>query len=263
LNSGGARRTYRLFVPSGYDPSQPTPLVLNFHGFGGSGRQQEANSHMTREAERSGFITVAADGTESPRRWHIYGRLESGYDEDFAFVRDLVDQLSSLLCIDPARVYATGMSNGGGMSSLLACELNDVLAAVAPVAGSPFNPLACRGKQPVPVLAFHGTDDDLVPFEGGPSGRLNLPARGVRENQRQWATHNGCELTLKSERIASDVLLESYAGCANGADVQLYVVEGGGHSWPGGSLESRNGAMTQSIDATALIWQFFTAHPKQ
>ncbi|HLF76749.1 MAG TPA: PHB depolymerase family esterase, partial [Dehalococcoidia bacterium] len=231
--------------------------------FGGNGRQQETNSHMTQEAERSGFITVAPDGTESPRRWHIYGRRENGYEEDFAFVRELVQHVSSRLCIDPARVYATGISNGGGMSSLLACELNDVIAAVAPVAGSPFPGPLCQGKLPVPIIAFHGTDDTLVPFEGGPSGRLGLPSRGVRENQRQWADHNGCDLTLRSERVAPDVVLESYGGCSNGADVQLYVVEGGGHSWPGSYIGSRNGATTRSIDATALIWQFFAAHPRQ
>ena len=210
LASGGADRTYRLFVPSSYDPNQPAALVLNFHGFGGSGRQQETNSHMTDEAERSGFITVAPDGTESPRRWHIYGRLENGYDEDFAFVRELIGHLSASLCIDSGRVYAAGMSNGAGMSSLLGCELNDLIAAIAPVAGTVVP--RCPDGRPVPVIAFHGTDDRLVPFEGGPSGRLGLPGRGVRVNVRQWASHNGCDLTVTSQRVAADVLLESYGG---------------------------------------------------
>jgi polyhydroxybutyrate depolymerase len=231
MTSGGVERTYRLYVPSSYDPNLPTALVLNFHGFTGSGRQQEANSHMTDEAERSGFITVAADGTESPRRWHIYGRLENGYDEDFAFVRELIGHLSASLCIDSARVYATGISNGGGMTSLIGCELNDLVAAIAPVAGT-IAPRCPEGR-PMPVIAFHGTDDQLVPFEGGPSGRLGLPSRGVRAAVRQWAGHNGCDPTPKSERVAVDVLLESYDGCRDGADVALYVVEGGGHSWPG------------------------------
>jgi len=236
-------------------------LVLNFHGFGGSGRQQETNSHMTDEAERSGFITVAPDGTESPRRWHIYGRLENGYDEDFAFVRELIGHLSASLCIDSGRVYAAGMSNGAGMSSLLGCELNDLIAAIAPVAGTVVP--RCPDGRPVPVIAFHGTDDRLVPFEGGPSGRLGLPGRGVRVNVRQWASHNGCDLTVTSQRVAADVLLESYGGCRDGADVALYVVEGGGHSWPGSYIGSRNGSTTRSIDASALIWQFFAEHPKQ
>jgi polyhydroxybutyrate depolymerase len=262
LLSSGVKRTYRLFVPASYDTNSPTALVLNFHGFGGNARQQEANSHMTQEAERSGFITVSSDGTEDPQRWHIYGRREEGYAEDFQFVRDLVAHVSSRLCIDPARIYATGMSNGAGFSSLLACELNDVIAAIAPVAGSPFPGPLCRDKQPVPILAFHGTEDDLVPFDGGPSGRLGLPGRGVRENQRQWAEFNGCDLTLKSQRVAGDVVLESYGNCTNGADTQLYVIEGGGHSWPGASLPARFGASTRSIDATALIWQFFAAHSK-
>jgi polyhydroxybutyrate depolymerase len=263
IRSGGIERTFRLYVPDGYDSSRPAPVVLNFHGFGGNGFLQETYAHMPQEAEKSGFIAVAPDGTERPPRWHIYARLEDRYGEDFDFVRDLVEHLSGQLCIDRARVYATGISNGGGMTSLLGCELNDVIAAIAPVAGAPFPGPLCRGKQPVPVIAFHGTDDPLVPFEGGRSGRFGLAARGVRESMRSWAEHNGCSLTLKSERIAADVVLESYGGCRDGADVQLYVVEDGGHTWPGAHPEVRDVATTQSIDATALIWRFFAEHSRK
>jgi polyhydroxybutyrate depolymerase len=263
IRSGGSERTFRLYLPAGYDPSRPTPLVMNFHGFGGNGFLQERYAHMQEEAEKSGFIAVAPDGTQEPPRWHIYARLEDRYGEDFDFVRDLVDHLGAQLCLDRNRIYAAGISNGGGMSSLLGCELNDVIAAIAPVAGSPFPGPACRGKQPMPVVAFHGTDDPLVPFEGGRSGRFGLAGRGVRDNMRSWAEHNGCNLALKSERIAGDVLLETYTGCKDGADVQLYVVEGGGHTWPGAHPEIRDSATTQSIDATALMWRFFAAHAKR
>jgi polyhydroxybutyrate depolymerase len=263
MQSGGIERTYRLHVPSGYDASRPTPLVLNFHGFASNAWDQEAYTRMTGQADKSGFVTVAPDGSGEPRRWYIYGRLEPSFVDDYAFTRELIDQLSAQLCIDPARIYATGMSNGGGMSSLLGCELNDPIAAIAPAAGSPYSMPACRGKAPMPIVAFHGTDDRTVPFEGGVAGRLGLAAAGVRENMRRWAEHNGCTMTLKSQRIAFDVLLESYEGCRDGADVRLYVVEGGGHTWPGADDAEFLGHTTHSIDATAIAWQFFAEHPKK
>jgi polyhydroxybutyrate depolymerase len=168
-----------------------------------------------------------------------------------------------LFCIDESRVYAMGISNGGGMTSLLGCRLNDRFAAIAPVAGSPYSELLCSGAGPMPIVAFHGTDDELVPFEGGPGGRLGLPLNAVRDNMLGWARHNGCDLTLQTQRIAEDVVLESYGSCADGADAQLYVVEGGGHTWPGSSRNIRAlGTTTRSISATGIAWQFFTEHAK-
>lgn len=263
IQSGGLGRTFRLHVPKGYDANRPTPLVLNFHGFASNGRDQEGYSHMTAQADASGFITVAPDGTNDPPRWHIYGLREPGFVDDYAFVRELIDHLIARLCIDSNRVYATGISNGGGMSSLLGCELDDRIASIAPVAGSPFSAPSCAGKRPVPIVAFHGTEDQLVPFEGGRAGRLGLAAASVRENMRRWAQHNGCDMTLKTQRLAVDVLLESYGGCNAGADVRLYVVEEGGHTWPGAFDVDFLGRTTHAIDATAIAWQFFAEHPKQ
>lgn len=262
FSSGGVQRSYRLHVPKGYDGSKPLALVVNYHGYSSNAKEQEAYSRMVAQADRSGFITVTPDGTNNPQRWYIYGKLERGYVDDFAFTRDLVNRVSGKLCVDAKRIYATGISNGGGMSSIAGCQLSDIFAAIAPVAGSPYSEPNCKNAPPVPVIAFHGTDDKYVPFEGGPSGRLGLPATGARENSRQWAAHNGCAPTLSSQRIASDVLFESYGGCANGADVQLYVIEGGGHTWPGSIGTLTLGKSTRSIDATALMWAFFQAHPK-
>jgi polyhydroxybutyrate depolymerase len=262
MESGGVTRTYRLYVPASYSASKPAAVVLNFHGFGSSAAEQEAYSRMTAMADRAGFITVAPDGTGSPRRWYIYGMFEPGFVDDFAFVDDLLDHLSTTLCIDERRVYATGISNGGGMSSLLGCRLNDRIAAIAPVAGSPFPGAICRGKQPVPAIIFHGTEDSLVPFEGGVGGRLGLALQSVRQNAADWAAHNGCAPAPSVERVAPDVLRESFSGCKRRADVVLYVVEGGGHTWPGAVSVPLLGRTTQSIDATSLIWEFFASHPR-
>src|SRR5947207_7845896 len=144
MQSGGIERTYRLHIPTGYEPTRPTPLVLNYHGFASNAWDQEAYTRMTGQADKSGFVTVAPDGSGDPRRWYIYGRLEASFVDDYAFTRELIDHLSAQLCIHPARVYATGMSNGGGRSSLPGCERNDRIAAIAPAAGSPYSMLACR-----------------------------------------------------------------------------------------------------------------------
>jgi polyhydroxybutyrate depolymerase len=263
LTSSGVERHYRLYVPSSYDASGPLPLVLNFHGFGSNAVEQERYSEVIDVAERHGFIAATPDGTNSPQRWYIYGQLEPGYVDDFDFVDALIDDLMEEYCIDQSRVYAMGISNGGGMTSLLGCRLNSRFAAIAPVAGSPYSSLVCNGAGPMPIVAFHGTDDDLVPFEGGPGGRLGLPINAVRDNMLGWAQHNSCSLDLQTQRIADDVVLESYTGCNAGADVHLYVIESGGHTWPG---SSRNiavlGSTTQSISATEVAWQFFAAHAK-
>jgi polyhydroxybutyrate depolymerase len=257
------RRSFRLHVPSGYDPNVATPLVLNFHGFGSNANEQDRYSGFPALADREGFIVATPDGTNSPRRWYIYGEREAGYVDDFAFVEGLIDHLSASLCIDAARIYATGISNGGGMSAQLGCKLNERFAAIAPVAGSPYADAACRGKGPMPVISFHGTDDESVPFAGGAGGRLGLPLNSVRDNLRDWARHNGCNLTLQTQRIATDVVLEAYGGCTDGADAQLYVIEGGGHTWPGADRNiERLGHTTQSISATEVAWAFFEAHPK-
>jgi polyhydroxybutyrate depolymerase len=234
--------------------------VLSFHGFGSNARQQETYSGFVEIAEREGFVLATPDGTNRPQRWYIYGRWERGYVDDFAFTEDLIDEVSALVCIDPARVYATGISNGGAMSAQLPCRTSRV-AAIAPVAGSPYSDLLCRDAGPVPVIAFHGTDDEQVPFEGGSGGRFGLQVAPVRENMRDWAEHNGCEMTVLSERVAPDVVLERYGECDEGADVLLYVIEGGGHTWPGADRDdSRLGRTAQSIDASELIWSFFEGH---
>ncbi len=264
IESEGVERNYRLYVPAGYRPGTPTPLVLNFHGFGSNALEQERYSEYPAAADKYGFIVATPEGTGSPQEWYLYGPVEQGYVDDFAFTGALIDELSATLCIDASRIYATGISNGGGMTSLVGCRLNDRIAAIAPVAGSPYAEGQCRGEGPMPIVAFHGTEDRLVPFEMGPdSGRLDLFNAGVRNNMHDWAQHNGCNLTLQTQRIASDMVLESYVGCKDGADVHLYIIEGGGHTWPGASRDlPALGATTQSISATELSWRFFAEHVK-
>jgi polyhydroxybutyrate depolymerase len=191
----------------------------------------------------------------------IFIDLPGAEVDDFAFVRALIGHLSETLCIDQSRIYATGMSNGGFMSAALACEMSDTFAAVAPVAGVTYL-ATCDAKPPVPIVVFHGTNDAVVPFAGGNIGLLPAALPGVRETVGRWAQHNGCAATPEIQRIASDVALETYGGCSGGAGVHLYVIEGGGHTWPGALPLPFLARTTQSIKAAAIIWRFFADHSK-
>jgi polyhydroxybutyrate depolymerase len=263
ITSDGVERSYRLYIPESYNPSKPAPLVLNFHGYGSNAIEQESYSGFKAVADQAGFVLVTPEATSDPQEWFLYGPIEPDYVDDFAFIDRLIDYLEATLCIDASRVYATGISNGGGMTSLVGCRLNQRIAAIAPIAGSPYSDSDCNGQGPMPVISFHGTDDPLVPFEGAEPSPLNLFAVPVRQNMQEWAQHNGCDMTLHSQRIAEDVVLESYTNCDAGADVELYVIEGGGHTWPGAASDSPGlGVTTHSISASQLIWAFFAAHPK-
>ena len=265
IQSDGVEFGYRLYVPASYSQDTPAPLVLSFHGFGGTAVEQDDYTGLRDTADKYGFILATPQASGTPSEWYLYGPVEDGYVDDFAFTVRLIDNLSASLCIDPARIYATGLSNGAGMTSLLGCELDDRLAAIAPVAGSPFVADRCAGTRPMPIIAFHGTADPLVPFEEQPdTGSPDIFRFGARIDMLSWAQHNGCDMTLRSQRIASDIVLESYANCDEGADVELYVIEGGGHTWPGAAPEMPEmGKTTHSISASELIWAFFAAHPRR
>jgi polyhydroxybutyrate depolymerase len=260
LMSEGIERGFRLHVPESYAPSAPAPLVLNFHGLGSNAVQQELYSGLTGQSDEVGFILATPEGSGNPQRWYFVDFPGAEVD-DFAFVRALIGHLSDTLCIDQSRIYATGMSNGGFMSAALACEMSDTFAAVAPVAGVTYLP-SCDAKPPVPIVVFHGTNDAVVPFAGGNIGLLPAALPGVRETAGLWAQHNGCEAGPQNQRFAADVVLEAYAGCSRDADVHLYVIEGGGHTWPGALPLPFLDKTTQSIKAAEIIWRFFSEHSK-
>ena len=250
LASGGQLRHFVLVVPEA--APRPAPLVIVFHGFMGSPTEVEDDSGMTGVAEDEGFAVVYPEGLGRPRRWRSDPRLGGG---DVAFVRDLVALLDEAYGIDPARIYAAGMSNGGGMAARLACDASGVVAAVAGVAGAYFAG-DCDPVRPVPVIAFHGDADPIVPYEG--RGRLLPPVEGWAG---EWAARNGCDSEPTLGAVATDVTTLRWAGCAAGADVVLYTVAGGRHGWPGSQRTGEYLGSTDSVDASHLIWEFFAAHP--
>ena len=259
LVSGGREREYIVHVPPSYTGADALPLVLNLHGHGSNAREQAFYSGLPRKADRAGFIVVTPQGTGDQPHWNFLG-IGASAPDDVAFIDDLLDTLMSELCIDQARVYSAGISNGAAMSVTLACRLSDRVAAIAPLAGLFFVD-GCAANRPVPVIAFHGTDDAFVPFEGGVVTSSNLPVRPAEESLQDWATHNGCAEDPERTRVSDSIRLIRYQGCDEDATVELYVVEGGGHTWPGAIDVPRLGATTHEISATDLMWAFFEAHP--
>jgi polyhydroxybutyrate depolymerase len=267
LESDGRRRTYRLYVPESYDPNQPTPLVLSLHGFASNAGQQMEFSQWNRVADEHNFIVVYPQGSGTPPGWNsgrIGGRMAELFPrpDDVAFIRALLDHLDETLCIDPARIYATGLSNGAGMSSRLGCELADRIAAIGGVAGAYTPPETCDPGRAVPVIAFHGLDDPISPYEGGEAGSEIL-LTPIEEWAGEWAARNGCPAEPTIETVTESITRRTFSGCESGADVILYSIAGGGHTWPGGGVQPVfiAGAVNREIDASAIMWDFFAAHP--
>jgi polyhydroxybutyrate depolymerase len=256
-------REYSLYVPRSYDRSRPTPLVISMPGAGLWGAAQEETSQWDALADREGFIVVYPTGARrgGPRIFHVEpGPLLA---TDVTFISDLIDQLRTAYNIDPARIYANGLSNGGGMAFVLSCTLSDRIAAVGMVAAAQTLPWSwCTDHRAVPMVAFHGTADPVVPYEGGktwvaPRAFPNVPAWTAN-----WARRNQCAPNPMDSAVATNVTRRIYTGCADAADVVLYTIRGGGHDWPGGRPlpEWLCGPASRGIDATSQMWTFFREH---
>jgi polyhydroxybutyrate depolymerase len=254
IQSGGIERTYVLHIPPEYDGRQALPLVLNFHGSGSSGRQQAAYSQFPAKADVEGFIVVSPDGTGQPRHWAI---PTVDPVDDIAFVNDLLERLESQLCIDGSRIFGAGMSSGAAFSTRLACAIPERIVAIAPVTALVY-PVTCPEGDPVAVIAFHGTHDFCVPFDGGVSRcGAGLPVPPIRQSARRWASRNVCNPEPAETQLTEHVLALTWSQCAANTSVILYVVEEGGHTWPGAIDVPGLGSTTHEINATDLIWEFF------
>lgn len=259
----GERRRYLLYMPAGYDATQPVPLVISIHGFAGWPGNQEQISGWDTLADRYGFIVVYPQGTGFPLRWRASGTEDSYKDIDF--ITAILDALEAEYNIDPARIFVDGHSNGGGMSFMLTCTMADRFAAAGGVAGAYLYPWSkCQNSRPVPFIAFHGTADPVVPYTGGPSREFDLPFKDVRTWVGEYAEHNGCGGEPTINAISPVVNRIQYSNCARGMEVVLYSIEGSGHGWPGHGADLPAfivGPTNNSIDATEIMWQFFNDHP--
>jgi polyhydroxybutyrate depolymerase len=284
LDAGGTPRYALVHVPKGWDGTSPLPLVLSFHGLGASAENQMSTDNFATLADRKQFIVAypaATGGGSFGAAWNF-----KDPDTELAFVDQLLSQLESRLCVDATRVYATGLSYGGAMTDLLSCERADVFAATAPVSAY-LPPRTCDSKITMPTVSFHGTDDQLLPYAGGGiSQQVPFEKWGATT-----AARNGCRPRPTESHYRATVEALTWHGCKE--PVVLHRVHHNGHTWPGHPLGLDRSALVdffsgkttgqpyplmtllgltpeqfadtislanEDIDASAMIWDFFTHH---
>ncbi|MBV9168117.1 MAG: hypothetical protein JO342_18415 [Solirubrobacterales bacterium] len=257
VSEGRAWREYFLHVPVGYAGSAPTPLVVYFHGAGGSAAGAATRSGWSRLADHDRFLVAYPQGLPfgqgGPAAWASAGPIDYGID-DLTFVRSLLAQVERRFCVARGAVFASGMSSGGGMAGYLACALSTQIAAIAPVAGNHYTLtiLGCRPRRPVALLEVHGTADGVVPYRGIPAGLSpEWPLPSIPIWVAAWARLDHCQLRPAETKVAADQTLFTYRRCAPGAGVELYRLQGGGHSYP---------ATLGGHATDAVIYRYFMSH---
>lgn len=274
----GRDRWFLISTPrpgAGSSP-RPLPVVLDFHGLAEGAELEADTTQFGPLAQHDGFIAVFPQGTGDPVSWDTNPKQTP--NPDLEFVSTLLDDVEAKECVDETRIYATGLSDGAFMTSLLACTMSNRIAAFAPVSGVQM-PDPCSTGRKVPILAFHGTADPILLFNGGigsavlshalggkgpaPSlavPKANLNGAGYPATVAAWAAHDGCSRAAVDTQIAPHVIRRTYR-CPAGTAVEFYIILGGGHAWPGSKLSEQiasiTGPTTFEIDATTLIWSFF------
>ncbi len=270
----GSRR-WLASAPAWEPGADPLPLVLDFHGLSEGADVHARMTQMGPLAVEEGFVAVFPHGTGVPVRWDLGTDPGAG---DLAYVGAVLDRVEGERCIDMSRVYATGLSNGAMMASVVGCALSDRVAAIAPVAGI-ILPGDCEPSHPMPVLTMHGTADPILLYNGGLGPGLSAlfgggPAPGATTTTTApadldgvgypatvhgWAALDGCDDRFEDEQVSDEVIRRTF-DCPDDAPVEFLIIQGGGHSWPGSefsrSIEGIVGPTTFDIDASQEIWGF-------
>jgi polyhydroxybutyrate depolymerase len=290
LTIDNTQRWYLLTTPvsqsgpsSSSSPLAARPLVVDLHGLEEGATVHALTTRFSTLAIKAGFVVAFPNGTGNPVSWNT--NASSHPNQDLDFIAGMLTDIEQTNCIDTSRVYADGFSDGAIMTSLLACTMADRFAAFAAVSGLQLSPTCAPGR-PVPILAFHGTKDPILYFNGGVgTGLLNkvigrggpatgdgsstttvtappaqLNGAGYPATVKAWAIKDGCNPRSTDTRISSEVIHRTYR-CPSGVGVSFYIIIGGGHAWPGSAFSKEltgiTGYTTFQINATDLIWAFF------
>ena len=248
-------REYIVYIPENYNHNTPNSIVFVFHGFGGSNTFTMNSTGFNEIAEQENFIVVYPQGSlilNLLSHWNVGGFTSSSNTDDVAFVDYMISSLSEIYNINSERIYATGMSNGGFMSFLLACQLSNKVAAIASVTGSMTTQTLneCNPQREVPILQIHGTNDPVVPYNG--IQEWNTPIDNVLD---YWVLNNQCSPNpdvndLEDINSNNGITVQEiiYNNGLNGSMVKHFKVNGGTHVW----------FQNEDIDSSALIWEFFS-----
>ena len=256
----GLDRKYIMYIPASYTGDEPVPLLFNFHGFTSNATQQMFYGNFQPIADREGFIIVHPEGTifNGNTHFNVGGFTAGSTVDDVGFTEAMIDKFSDEMNIDSKRIYSTGMSNGGFMSFLLACQLSDKIAAVASVTGSMtpeiFN--NCDAQHQTPVLQIHGTIDRTVPYNGA------IWSKSIDEVIEYWVNFNNCE-TVSTQTDIPDTNPSDgstaehfvYANGDAGATTEHIKITGGQHTWPGAFLNFPGTNL--DFNASDEVWKFF------
>lgn len=259
----GKERSYITYIPDNYTGDTAVPLVFNFHGYTSNATEQMWYGDFRAIADTAGFIIVHPEGTllNGSTHWNVGGWTLGSTTDDVGFTEAMIDALAGQYNIDLDRIYSTGMSNGGYMSFLLACQLGDKIAAVASVTGSMTPQIFdnCNPTHPTPILQVHGLADPVVPYFGA------AWTKPINDVVAYWTAYNRCSNTPIVTAVPNTSLLdgstvkhELYEGGDNGTIVEHYRITGGGHTWPGTASNSLG--TNQDFDASLEIWRFFSRY---
>ena len=258
VSVAGISRSYRLAVPASYRSNRPAPMIFNFHGSGSNAVQQSAYSQLPKEGAAAGYLVVTPDAIGG--NWDLASPGTPTADQQL--VAALETDLASRYCVNRSRIYAAGISLGSEFATIVACDPADHIAAIGLVAAE-YLLRPCRG--PVPVMAFHGTADPIVPYAAGATGRSvpGVPVIGVVQNLEAWARLDRCRPDPVVTTPATGIVTRTWRDCTAGSSVMLYTVLDGGHTWPGSPVvlsAAVFGPTTEAISATRLMLAFFEAH---
>jgi len=248
LQFGGRTRSYVVYVPSAIKSGTAVPLVFDFHGHGANAAQEESSSGWKKKADQVGLIMVYPDGVDSS--WNVgncCGLAMSEKVDDVGFTKAMIEAVSKAACIDPKRVYATGMSNGAGFVHRLGCEAADVIAAIAPASADLVTD-PCTPARPISVLAVRGLADTMVAYEGGKTGSTGWNDPGAKASLDLWKKIDQCTGSTTTPRQ----YCESYTQCSGGVEDTLCSLPDTGH-------DTYNNAVNMNVPD--VVWEMFQRQP--